>query len=178
MDKLKPIIKIIKKYHIWVLCLVLIGTAVGGLSASTGALDKQAATTKTTVEGLNKKISSRAAASNPPNQTFIAQTDQEIARERKRIRRIWEDIYLRQQNALVWPEVLGGAAFLKAVGAPIPEVSFMPTGGVSPDNAADYLSLDNVACVGGSWVAPTSLLASGDFDAIGKIAADAARLGV
>lgn len=72
----------------------------------------------------------------------------------------------------------GGPAFLKAVGAPIPEVSFMPTGGINPDNANEYLSLRNVACIGGSWVAPASLLQAGDFDAIGKIAADAARLGV
>lgn len=75
-------------------------------------------------------------------------------------------------------KLAGGPAFLKAVGAPIPEVSFMPTGGINPDNAQEYLSLRNVACIGGSWVAPASLLQAGDFDAIGKIAADAARLGV
>ena len=72
----------------------------------------------------------------------------------------------------------GGPAFLKAVGAPVPEVSFMPTGGINPDNAEEYLSLANVACIGGSWVAPASLLKDGDFEAIGKFAANAARLGV
>ena len=75
-------------------------------------------------------------------------------------------------------ELAGGAAFLKAVGAPIPEVSFMPTGGISAANAADYLALPNVACIGGSWIAPAALLEVGDFDAIAKLAADAARLGV
>ena len=75
-------------------------------------------------------------------------------------------------------ELAGGAKFLKAVGAPIPEVSFMPTGGIGPDNVSDYLSLKNVACVGGSWIAPASLLEQQEFVAIGKLAADAARIGV
>jgi 2-dehydro-3-deoxyphosphogluconate aldolase/(4S)-4-hydroxy-2-oxoglutarate aldolase len=73
-------------------------------------------------------------------------------------------------------ELSGGAAFLKAVGAPIPEVSFMPTGGIGTDNARDYLSLANVACIGGSWIAPPGLLRDGDFAAIGKLAAAAASL--
>lgn len=75
-------------------------------------------------------------------------------------------------------EIAGGAAFLKAVGAPIPEVRFMPTGGINPANANDYLALPNVACIGGSWIAPTTLLRDGEFDAIAELAADAARLGV
>ena len=73
-------------------------------------------------------------------------------------------------------ELSGGAAFLKAVGAPIPEVSFMPTGGIGPDNAEDYLSLANVACIGGSWIAPPGLLRDKDFAAIAKLAAAAASL--
>jgi 2-dehydro-3-deoxyphosphogluconate aldolase/(4S)-4-hydroxy-2-oxoglutarate aldolase len=73
-------------------------------------------------------------------------------------------------------ELSGGAAFLKAIGAPIPEVSFMPTGGIGPDNAGDYLSLPNVACIGGSWIAPPALLRDKDFAAIGKLAAAAASL--
>lgn len=75
-------------------------------------------------------------------------------------------------------ELAGGAKFLKAVGAPIPEVSFMPTGGISTGNARDYLALDNVACLGGSWIAPASLLGEGNFDAIGRLATDAVRLAV
>ena len=73
-------------------------------------------------------------------------------------------------------ELSGGAAFLKAIASPIPEASFMPTGGVGPDNAGDYLSLANVACVGGSWIAPVSLLHEKDFDAIAGLAAEAAKL--
>lgn len=73
--------------------------------------------------------------------------------------------------------VAGGVPYLKAIGAPVPEVSFMPTGGVKPDNAGDYLALPNVACVGGSWIAPKDLLANGDFDTIREIAIAAASLG-
>ncbi|MEC7258142.1 MAG: bifunctional 4-hydroxy-2-oxoglutarate aldolase/2-dehydro-3-deoxy-phosphogluconate aldolase, partial [Pseudomonadota bacterium] len=51
-------------------------------------------------------------------------------------------------------EASGGAPALKALGAPLPQITFCPTGGVSPDNALSYLSLANVACAGGSWVAP------------------------
>lgn len=75
-------------------------------------------------------------------------------------------------------ELAGGVPYLKAVASPIPEVRFMPTGGIGADNAKDYLALKNVAAVGGSWITPASLLAEGDFDAIGKLAADAAALGM
>jgi 2-dehydro-3-deoxyphosphogluconate aldolase/(4S)-4-hydroxy-2-oxoglutarate aldolase len=70
----------------------------------------------------------------------------------------------------------GGPAMLKALGGPLPQVTFCPTGGVSPGNAADYLSLSNVACVGGSWVAPTEAMANGDWALIEALARDAAAL--
>ena len=70
----------------------------------------------------------------------------------------------------------GGIPYLKAVGAPLPDVKFVPTGGISAANAPGYLALDNVAAVGGSWITPGNLLAAGDFDAIGKLAAEAANL--
>jgi len=73
-------------------------------------------------------------------------------------------------------ELAGGRPFLKAVGAPLPEVRFMPTGGITPDNATDYLSMNNVACIGGSWITPAELQTDGDFDAIRQIGLDAARL--
>ncbi len=60
-------------------------------------------------------------------------------------------------------EPLGGTAFLKALAAPLPEIEFCPTGGIAPDNLADYLACPNVACVGGSWIAPTALLAEGNW---------------
>ena len=64
------------------------------------------------------------------------------------------------------PELAGGADFLKAVGGPLPEISFVPTGGITPELAKDYFALDNVFAVGGSWIAPKDLLQKGDFDAI------------
>ena len=73
-------------------------------------------------------------------------------------------------------EVAGGAAALRALGGPLPQIAFCPTGGVSPANAPGYLALANVACVGGSWLAPADLLAAGDWDAITALARAAAQL--
>ncbi|MCR9111054.1 bifunctional 4-hydroxy-2-oxoglutarate aldolase/2-dehydro-3-deoxy-phosphogluconate aldolase [uncultured Marivita sp.] len=73
-------------------------------------------------------------------------------------------------------EANGGAPALKAIGAPIPQVRFCPTGGVSLKNAPDYLSLSNVLCAGGSWVAPKELVAKGDWGAIEELAREAAQL--
>lgn len=73
-------------------------------------------------------------------------------------------------------EASGGAPALKGIGAPIPQVSFCPTGGVSMANARDYLSLPNVVCAGGSWVAPKDKMLSGDWDGIEALAKEAAAL--
>lgn len=73
-------------------------------------------------------------------------------------------------------EASGGAPALKAIGAPIPQVSFCPTGGVSLANAGDYLSLPNVLCAGGSWVAPKAALMAGDWAKIEALAREAAAL--
>jgi 2-dehydro-3-deoxyphosphogluconate aldolase/(4S)-4-hydroxy-2-oxoglutarate aldolase len=74
-------------------------------------------------------------------------------------------------------EASGGAPALRAIGAPLPQITFCPTGGVSPDNARAYLSLPNVLCAGGSWVAPAELVKAGDWDGIKALASNAARLG-
>ena len=73
-------------------------------------------------------------------------------------------------------EQAGGAAYLKSIGAPLPQVKFCPTGGIGLNNAPDYLSLKNILCVGGSWVAPRDFLARGDWGAITALAAEAAAL--
>lgn len=73
-------------------------------------------------------------------------------------------------------EANGGVPTLKAIGAPIPQVGFCPTGGVSLKNARDYLALPNVLCVGGSWVAPADLVRAGDWAGITALAAEAAAL--
>lgn len=73
-------------------------------------------------------------------------------------------------------EAAGGAAFLKALASPLPQLRFCPTGGVSPGNAPDYLSLPNVLCAGGSWVAPKDRMLAGDWSAITALAREAAAL--
>lgn len=73
-------------------------------------------------------------------------------------------------------EQAGGAAYLKSLSSPLAGTLFCPTGGITPENAPDYLSLPNVICVGGSWVAPHALVEAGDWDGITRLAAEASRL--
>ncbi len=70
----------------------------------------------------------------------------------------------------------GGAAYLKALSSPLPHISFCPTGGINAQNASDYLSLPNVVCVGGSWVAPKDLIEKGDWAGITQLAKAASEL--
>jgi 2-dehydro-3-deoxyphosphogluconate aldolase/(4S)-4-hydroxy-2-oxoglutarate aldolase len=70
----------------------------------------------------------------------------------------------------------GGLAWLQSVAAPLSGVRFCPTGGIGADTAAAYLALANVACVGGSWVAPREAVAAGDWSRIERLAAAAAAL--
>ncbi len=67
-------------------------------------------------------------------------------------------------------EASGGAAFLKALGAPVPQARFCPTGGITEENAATYLGLPNVGCVGGSWLTPAAALAERDWDLVTRLA--------
>jgi 2-dehydro-3-deoxyphosphogluconate aldolase/(4S)-4-hydroxy-2-oxoglutarate aldolase len=73
-------------------------------------------------------------------------------------------------------EQAGGAPYLKSLAAPLAAMRFCPTGGITPKNAGSYLALPNVICIGGSWVAPDDLIQAGKWDAIEKLAADAAAL--
>ena len=73
-------------------------------------------------------------------------------------------------------EAAGGARFLKSIAAPIPHIQFMPTGGISPDNAADYLALPNVLAVGGSWMVPQKLIDERDWKGITELARTARAL--
>ncbi len=70
----------------------------------------------------------------------------------------------------------GGPAMLKAWAGPFFDVKFCPTGGVTSGNAAEFLSLPNVACVGGSWLVPGDALAQGDWARIKALAHQASRL--
>jgi 2-dehydro-3-deoxyphosphogluconate aldolase/(4S)-4-hydroxy-2-oxoglutarate aldolase len=73
-------------------------------------------------------------------------------------------------------EQAGGAAYLNALSSPLNGILFCPTGGISLKNAKDYLSLPNVVCVGGSWVAPKAMVTGGDWAGITKLAAEAVTL--
>ncbi len=64
----------------------------------------------------------------------------------------------------------GGTNMLKALGGPYGDIKFCPTGGINSDNCEEFLSLNNVLCVGGSWVAPKSLIKSQSWDEITRLA--------
>ncbi|MEO8779517.1 MAG: bifunctional 4-hydroxy-2-oxoglutarate aldolase/2-dehydro-3-deoxy-phosphogluconate aldolase [Rhodanobacter sp.] len=70
----------------------------------------------------------------------------------------------------------GGYKLLGAWASPLPQIRFCPTGGISLTNAADFLALPNVLCVGGSWLTPADKLATGDWSAIELLAREAASL--
>jgi 2-dehydro-3-deoxyphosphogluconate aldolase/(4S)-4-hydroxy-2-oxoglutarate aldolase len=70
----------------------------------------------------------------------------------------------------------GGTPYLKAVGGPLPQARFCPTGGITATTAPDYLALPNVGCVGGTWITPADAVASGDWERVAKLAAEAAAL--
>jgi 2-dehydro-3-deoxyphosphogluconate aldolase/(4S)-4-hydroxy-2-oxoglutarate aldolase len=73
-------------------------------------------------------------------------------------------------------DAAGGPTWLKAASAPLAGLRFCPTGGVGMETAPGYLALSNVACVGGSWVAPHDAVAAGDWLRIERLAAAAAAL--
>ena len=70
----------------------------------------------------------------------------------------------------------GGPAMLKAWSGPFFDVKFCPTGGVTPQNAAEFLALSNVVCVGSTWLVPADALASGDWARITRLAGEARAL--
>jgi 2-dehydro-3-deoxyphosphogluconate aldolase/(4S)-4-hydroxy-2-oxoglutarate aldolase len=71
---------------------------------------------------------------------------------------------------------VGGVSFLSSIASPVPQVRFCPTGGISASNAAEYLALSNVGCVGGSWLTPADALASGNWERVRGLAAEATYL--
>ena len=73
-------------------------------------------------------------------------------------------------------EAVGGVALLKSLASPLPQVTFCPTGGITLQTAAQYLALPNVLCVGGSWVAPDTLVQAQDWQSIRRLAGEAAAL--
>lgn len=70
----------------------------------------------------------------------------------------------------LFPASVLGPTFLKGIAGPFPEAKFCPTGGINPDNMDTYLELDNVLCVGGSWLAPRSLVIEKNWPEIRRLA--------
>ncbi|MFT7234799.1 MAG: 2-dehydro-3-deoxyphosphogluconate aldolase/(4S)-4-hydroxy-2-oxoglutarate aldolase [Methylophagaceae bacterium] len=73
-------------------------------------------------------------------------------------------------------EAAGGIPMLKSIGAPIPQISFCPTGGVNQKNVKDYYNLPNVACVGGSWMCAANLVDAENWDEITRLSIEAIAL--
>ncbi|MCX4701208.1 bifunctional 4-hydroxy-2-oxoglutarate aldolase/2-dehydro-3-deoxy-phosphogluconate aldolase [Streptomyces sp. NBC_01373] len=73
-------------------------------------------------------------------------------------------------------QAAGGTAYLKSLSGPLPQARFCPTGGIGPANAAEYLSLPNVGCVGGTWMLPDDAVAARDWGRIEELARAAAGL--
>lgn len=73
-------------------------------------------------------------------------------------------------------ETLGGVNALKAMAAPFPGISFMPTGGITAANAREYLQLSSVVAVGGSWMVAQKLVDAGDFEAIISLTKEAVEV--
>ncbi|MCT7944113.1 bifunctional 4-hydroxy-2-oxoglutarate aldolase/2-dehydro-3-deoxy-phosphogluconate aldolase [Shewanella septentrionalis] len=70
-------------------------------------------------------------------------------------------------------EASGGVDALKAFSGPLADIRFCPTGGITPSSYKDYLALQNVDCIGGSWIAPTDAMEHGDWDRITQLCKDA-----
>ena len=73
-------------------------------------------------------------------------------------------------------EAAGGAPMLKSIGGPLPQVKFCPTGGISLATAPKYLALNNVVCVGGTWMLDKELIANKDWQAIEALAKQASEV--
>lgn len=84
---------------------------------------------------------------------------------------LMEGVALGYRSFKFFPaEVAGGVAALKAFAGPIPEVRFCPTGGIRQETAKNYLALDNVCAVGGTWLTPGEVIDQGDWARITEIA--------
>ena len=70
-------------------------------------------------------------------------------------------------------EAAGGVKMVQAIAGPFPQITFCPTGGITLANYRDYLALKNVACIGGSWVAPQEAMDQGDWPRITALAREA-----
>ncbi len=72
-------------------------------------------------------------------------------------------------------EAAGGVKMLRSIAGPFPQITFCPTGGISPANYKEYLALDNVACIGGSWLVPAEAIEQEDWQKITDLAGEAVK---
>jgi 2-dehydro-3-deoxyphosphogluconate aldolase/(4S)-4-hydroxy-2-oxoglutarate aldolase len=72
-------------------------------------------------------------------------------------------------------EAAGGVKMLKSIAGPFPHITFCPTGGITPANYKEYLALDNVACIGGSWLVPAEAIEQKDWQKITDLAGEAVK---
>ena len=91
------------------------------------------------------------------------------------------DIMLGQEYGLnffkLFPAAaLNGLNMLKALAGPFPDTKFCPTGGINPNNATDYLALENVTCVGGSWMVPNDLIKANAWEKITELSQQAMKI--
>ncbi|WNC66813.1 bifunctional 4-hydroxy-2-oxoglutarate aldolase/2-dehydro-3-deoxy-phosphogluconate aldolase [Thalassotalea nanhaiensis] len=70
-------------------------------------------------------------------------------------------------------EAVGGSKSIKSISGPFPNIRFCPTGGINQDNMGNYLSLNNVSCIGGSWLVPNDAVANKDWAKITEITKNA-----
>jgi 2-dehydro-3-deoxyphosphogluconate aldolase/(4S)-4-hydroxy-2-oxoglutarate aldolase len=90
---------------------------------------------------------------------------------------LMEGMQYGYRNFKLFPaQAVGGVSFLKALMGPFPGLKFCPTGGVNPDNIGEYLALDNVLSVGGSWIAPRAMIREKKWSDIEKLATQAKKL--
>jgi len=73
-------------------------------------------------------------------------------------------------------ETMGGLKAIKAISDPFPQVRFIPTGGIRLDNLADYLRMEKIHAVGGSWMAKRVMIAEGRFEEIQRLAGEASEI--
>jgi 2-dehydro-3-deoxyphosphogluconate aldolase/(4S)-4-hydroxy-2-oxoglutarate aldolase len=87
---------------------------------------------------------------------------------------IMQAIALGYSELKLFPaDVIGGVSFLKAMKGPFPHVKFCPTGGIDEDNLSDYLGLDSVFAIGGSWMVPRDMVSRLDDSGIESLARQA-----
>lgn len=116
--------------------------------------------------GLDESVISVANAQHVPVFPGIATASE--------AQRAWN---LGLRSVKVFPAgIAGGPALLKALSSVFKEMKFMPTGGVSARNLAEYLAIPSVFACGGSWLTPAEVVAAGDFEKISSLAMEAVRI--